>query len=399
LLPRPGDLVKAWIFPLAFGLGALTTDGVTARDLLRAAVIWVALELLIYQARYQWNDIRGFEADQRHPDRAARGRLPGPPSRGGEHRMASAAVATGRLATAAWLALLLAPLDLAAPLAVLVGAVFAVAVLYELLRTRCTGDSDRVPPPLSGGIFAIWMVVGGGYAIRGLAGLGAAVDLLGEPALLGSALLAFWSFGIAFVTGRWALEALAFGRRGARGGIVWEASPGQAREHLLALVRWLPATAPAAAAGPGGSLAEWRALAEGGSLRAPWNLAALVAAAAAAVSGALLAGPASAVDAGLAAALGTLAAALAFRGRRPALTALAAVALGGAFALAGHSRPGLAILPWLLIVAAHLFFTAQSPRTLAHPLRFALARFLPSNRGPLASTDRRLGTVSPLLRK
>ncbi|MDQ2631322.1 MAG: hypothetical protein M3Y75_10205, partial [Actinomycetota bacterium] len=223
LLPRPGDLVKAWIFPAAFAFGALA-GGVGGRELLRAAVAWIALELLIYQARYQWNDIRGFAADQRHPDRASRGRLPGPPSRGREHIRASALVALGRLGLAALLALALAPLDLGLPLLALTVAVFGVAVLYEVLRARATGGSDRVPPPLTPGILALWAVVGGGYAIRGVSGLALGVDLFGDPWLFGAAVLAFWSFGVAFVTGRWALEALAFASSDGRGGVSWQVS-------------------------------------------------------------------------------------------------------------------------------------------------------------------------------
>src|SRR3954467_4980906 len=115
LLPRPGDLVKAWIFPACFLLGVLAEEGASGREVLRAALVWAALELLLYQARYQWNDIRGFEADQRHPERAARGRLPGPPSRGRAHIRASAAVAAARLGLAAALALALPGLDLGRP--------------------------------------------------------------------------------------------------------------------------------------------------------------------------------------------------------------------------------------------------------------------------------------------
>src|SRR4051812_20062020 len=254
LLPRPGDLVKAWIFPACFLLGVLGAEGASGREVLRAALVWAALELLLYQARYQWNDIRGFEADQRHPDRVARGRLPGPPSRGRAHIRASAAVAAARLGLAAALALALPGLDLGVPLLVLALAVFAVAAVYEPLRARCTGASDRVPPPLGAGIVALWVVVGAGYAIRGTAGLAPAVGLSGRPGLIAAVVMTLWAFGIAFVTGRWALEALAFGRRDSGGGIAWRVEPGPAREHSLALGRGLPATLPAAPGrGVGGS--------------------------------------------------------------------------------------------------------------------------------------------------
>lgn len=376
LLPRPGDLVKAWIFPSTFALGVLSEGGVGGGDLLRAAAIWFALELLIYQARYQWNDIRGFEADQRHPDRAARGRLPGPPSRGREHKRASALVALGRVTAVAVLVVALHRLDLAAPLLVLGVAVFAVAALYEALRARATGRSDRIPPSLTAGILAIWAVVGAGYAIRALAGFAAAVDLFDSPGLPVAALIAAWAFGIAFVTGRWALEALAFARCAEDGGISWQVAPGQAREHSLALVRWLPKR-PGAAQGPGDcSLEDWQALDGDVSPLAPWEVAAVVAAAAAATTGRLLAGPAGFAEVAVLAAAGGLCGAVVLTGRRlrcPGLLAGATVLLGVA-AIVGSPRPALVALVWLAVLGAHLFFTAQSPRTLAHPLRSAFAR-------------------------
>lgn len=375
LLPRPGDLVKAWIFPSTFLLGILSARDVSGRELVRAMVIWFALELLIYQARYQWNDIRGFEADQRHPDRAARGRLPGPPSRGREHKRASALVALARLAVVVALALALSPLDLVAPLLILTAAVFGVAALYEALRSRATGRSDRVPPPVNGGILAIWAVVGAGYAIRALAGFGAAVDLFDSAWLPLTALVAAWAFGIAFVTSRWALEALAFARHDESGGITWQVAPGQAREHSLALIRWLPAR-PGPEAGAGeGSLNDWRALMEKVRPSAPWNIAALAAATAAAATGRLLGGPADFLEVALLAVAGAVCAAAALARRRLWWLGLlmGALVLAVLAAATGSPRPTLIPLPWLAVLGAHLFFTAQTPRTLAHPLCSTLA--------------------------
>lgn len=365
LLPRPGDLVKAWIFPAAFTFGALAGGGVGGRELLRAAVAWVALEFLIYQARYQWNDIRGFDADQRHPDRVARGRLPGPASRRRQRVRASGLVMGARLALVAVAALALSPLDLGAPLLALTLAVFGVAIGYEALRGRCTGAAERVPPPLTAGILALWVAVGAGYALRGVSGLAFAVDLFGRPWLFAAATVTFWSFGIAFVTGRWALEALPFARSDGRGGIRWRVEPGQAREHSLALVRWLPAASPSTGRGDEG-FGDWRALLGDVPPLAPWNLAAVLAAAAAAVTGRLLAGPADLPDALLAGAVGALcaAAALAPSWRRYGWAA-GGVALAFAMAIGGSPRPALVAIPWLAVLGAHLFFTAQSPRTLA----------------------------------
>jgi hypothetical protein len=381
LLPRPGDLVKAWIFPAAFAFGALAAGGLGGRELLRATIAWVALELFIYQARYQWNDIRGFDADQRHPDRASRGRLPGPADRRRQRIGASAFVVLLRLALVALVALALSPLELGAPLLALALAVFAVAIVYEAVRSRCTGSAEQVPPPLTGGILAVWAVVGAGYAVRGVSGLAFAVDVFGQPWLLAAAVAAFWLFGVAFVTCRWALEALPFGRCDGRGGILWRVEPDQAREHSLALVRWLPAAPEGGRRGE--DLGGWRALAGKVSPLAPWNLAAVLAAAAAALTGRLLAGSAEPLEALLAVGAGALCAAAALvPAWRVYGWAIGALVLFALMAAAGSPRPALVAIPWLCILGAHLFFTAQSPRTLVHPLRSALADARSRRPGP-----------------
>jgi hypothetical protein len=396
LLPRPGDLIKAWIFPAGFLLGVLAAGGASGREIVRAAVTWIVLELLIYQARYQWNDIRGFAADQRHPDRVSRGRLPGPASSGPRHIRASALVAVARLGLAALVALALGLLQLALPVLGLALAVFGVAALYELFRSRATGNGDQVPPPLTHDIVALWIVVGGGYAIRGFSGLALGTDLFGAPWLPLAAVLAFWAFGVAFVTGRWALEALAFARLDDRGRLDWEVQAGQAREHTLALVRWLPSwRARAGSSGPGRSVEEWRPLAARTSMLAPWSLAAVLAAAAAAVSGRLLAGSAAPPETALMGIAGGATAAVVLAAPRErwirwigggiALTALAAGV--------SSPRPLLATLPWLCLLGAHLFFTSQSPKTLPHPVRSAIGVV----GGHLDKRDDRL-SVSPARR-
>jgi hypothetical protein len=210
--------------------------------------------------------------------------------------------------------------------------------------------------------------------VRGVAGLALALDLGSRPGLAAAALVMTWAFGVAFVTARWALEALAFGRRRDDGEVAWRVQAGQAREHSLALVRWLPTSAPAGVGGDG--LGDWRPLQGAAASVAPWTAAALLAAASAALSGRLLAGPADLLGALLAVAAGFLLAAMVLLGHVPRAPAwlLGALALAGALAISGSPRPPLAALPWLAVLGAHLFFTAQSPATLAHPLRATLGR-------------------------
>jgi 4-hydroxybenzoate polyprenyltransferase len=374
LVPRPGDLIKAWIFPLAFAFGVLAAGAASGREVTRAALVWFALELLIYQARYQWNDIRGFDADQRHPDRAARGRLPGPVSRRREHIAASTLVAVGRLGLVAVIVLVASSLDLAWPFLLLALAVFAIAALYELLRSRATGAGDGVPAPPSPAIVALWAVVGGGYAVRGFAGLALGCDVSGRSGLALLALAAFWCYGIAFVTGRWALEALAFARVDGQGRIMWQVEARQAREHTLSLARWLPAPGSEAADRTDGSLVDWRPLRGGVSMLAPWNLAAVLAGAAAAATGCVVSMDVGPLPVAMAAVVGGSLAAflIAARQRHALKVGCAAAAFVLLAAALSSPRPLPLVLPWLAVVAAHLFFTAQSLHTLPHPIRSAV---------------------------
>ncbi|HZA15289.1 MAG TPA: hypothetical protein VE645_00055 [Pseudonocardiaceae bacterium] len=372
LVPRPKDLVKGLIVPFAFGIGALAAGGTSREQVLRALVVWAALELLVYPARYQWNDVRGFVADQQHPGVQDRGRLPGPLDRARERVLASSAVALARLAAAAGLVLVLPTLHLGGELAAVTAAVFGVAAVYETLRARTTGCTGRVPPPLRPALVALWLVVGAGYAIRGVTGLALAVDLAGQPLLGAASVVTLWSFGVAFVSGRWALETLAFARLEGRQ-VAWSARSEQAREHSLALVRWLPTEIPTQDLPhvTGGQATDWPALRGRTRASAPWNVAALLAGAAAALTGRLLTGPAPAAAALLAVASGAVAAAtVLFAPRwRGSAVFLGTAALAVVFTASGAANPAVAVLPWLAVLGAHVVCTRQSLSSMGYPLR------------------------------
>ena len=358
LVPRPGDLVKAVIAPLAFAVGAAAEGGVDAGQCGRALLVWGALELLVYQARYQWNDARGFAADQAHPDAVARGRLPGPLDRARPHIAASAAVAAVRLLLAGLLAL--AVPEVAPVVLAMVLGVFGVAAVYERLRSAATGRTAQVPVPLRPPLLALWVAVGAGYAVRGLTGLALAVDLGGRPGLVAVAVVAMWALGVVFVTCRWALEAMSFGAF-RDGRVHWQARPDQAREHTLGLVRWLPAQAPTDGTPAPGS---WRALQGRTPLHAPWNLALVVAAGAAALTGQLLAGGSGPSAWSSAVLLGVLTAvAVALLPRLRTLTSL------GALLVLGLSAGLAAALPLLVVLGLHRCFVRQCAEVIGHPLR------------------------------
>jgi hypothetical protein len=363
LIPRPKDLVKAVVVPLTFSLGAVANGGVTATQVWRAALVWLVLELLVYQARYQWNDVRGFAADQAHPDRAARGRLPGPIDKARPHIAASLAVAMLRLLAAAGVGLAV-PEIRGVVVAMTIG-VFAVAFVYEQVRSRATGRTTEVPVPLHPSLVALWAAVGAGYVVRGMTGLALAVELGGRPALVVAGGLAMWGLGVVFVTCRWTLEAMCFASfRGSH--VVWDARRAKAREHTLGLVRWLPATT---ATPDDPSL--WRALQSCTSPTAPWHLSLVVAAAAAAVTGRLLVAGLDA-RAGAIVAVGAAAGALAIT-RLPRARAAAALVAAGAMcaaqAAAGLDRPLVATLPWLVVMLAYASFTHQCASEIGRPLR------------------------------
>ena len=172
---------------------------------------------------------------------------------------------------------------------------------------------------------ALWIVVGAGYVVRGLTGLALAMDVTDRPALLAAAVLTLWAYGVAFVTSRWALEATAFAECD-DGTVRWAAHSQNAKEHQLALVRWLPSRLSGCQ-----TVGEWAPLAGRTPLAAPWNVAMLLAGVAAAVTGRLLCGPCPATQAAVVAVVGGTVTAL----------ALVAVRWRGAVSTAGGSgTPG-----------------------------------------------------------
>jgi 4-hydroxybenzoate polyprenyltransferase len=359
LLPRPKDVAKGWLVVTTCTLGALSAGEVDGVLLLRALVAVTVLELLVYQARYQWNDVRGFVADQSHPSSSSRGRLPGPVTRARSHVLASCAVGAIRLALAGVVILALPRLHLGGILGLGAAGVFGVAIAYELLRSAITGRSGaaHVPTP---SVLLLWLAVGSGYAVRGLVGLAVAVDPWQRPELFVAAVVALWGYGVTFVTCRWAVEATSFAAV-RDGRVAWNARPDQAREHQLALIRWLPFRVSAGVS----SVTEWAPLRERTAWTAPWNLAAVVAGGGAAVSGRLLVGPCPFADLVSVAAAGAAATlvALSISRRRALVIILAALLLLGSFSVTATPRPLLAGLPWLLMICAYHFFTT---RTLAN---------------------------------
>ncbi|MFC6564499.1 hypothetical protein [Actinoplanes utahensis] len=291
VLPRPEDLIKWTIAPLTYlAYAAAAGDWTQWRRFLLA---WIILEYLIYMARYQWNDVRGVVDDWNHSEARARARLPVPrdSAESRQNILVSLLVGGIRLIGAMLLA---AIAGFPGQAAVMIGAVFGVAVIYELLRSRTRGG-------LTVSTVAIWLLVGAGYAIRGAVGIaGSGVSPLSRPGLAGMGFLL--AFGIMFVLLTWVLDASSYGRVEADG--TWSFRPDLRRKpHLAELLRFVPVRNPRYdTAAPSNDAA--RDPGYGGARRllldnprrprpqAPWNLAQLAAAASAAVLGVELTDPA-----------------------------------------------------------------------------------------------------------
>ncbi|WP_156745920.1 hypothetical protein [Mycobacterium sp. 1423905.2] len=378
LMPRPKDLVKGWLLVVTYVIGLLSTGAVSAQSIIRALVVLAVVELLIYPARYQWNDIRGFVADQNHPAASRRGRLPGPLSKARARITASGLVALAKLGCTALVIVSLPGLHLAGVLTFAVLGVFGVAILYEVVRSASTGKSGVIPPPVRPGVVSLWVLVGAGYVVRGMVGLALAVDPTRRPTLAAAAVVTLWCYGTAFVTSRWAVEATSFASvRNRR--LIWTARADQAREHLLALVRWLPS----AITQPDKGIRDWAPLQQYTAVTAPWNGATIAAGAAGALTGRLLSGPCPVAEGLLVAAAGGVAAALAVGapGRRRLAVVLTALLFLGIVTVLQVPRPMLTALPWLLLMGAYLFFSTRSLRKLERP---NVVRYLAGRVGAVA---------------
>lgn len=257
IIPRPRDWIKLAFFPIGFGLAAfgdfgLLTD-LAGEDLLRVTILYFALEFLVYYARYQWNDILGLYEDASHPLANARMRIPiDTNSAKSEKRGAVVAVIATALLRLYAVVIIgsIGTLALGNALAVLVLLVFGVSLAYEYLRRWGSG---RFHSPRLAVVryWAIYLLVGVGYAIRIGAGYWAAhyrpnastssvssvlADLMNGPF---PAIVGFSTFlGSTFVVLTWTLEATSFicGDPSSPGGRHYLSDLGiDSRSHILYL--------------------------------------------------------------------------------------------------------------------------------------------------------------------
>jgi hypothetical protein len=376
LLPRPEECIK-WLFlPISFVLGVWSLGGIDEAEVWRAAVVFFALEYLIYEARYQWNDIRGYASDSDHPESALRGRLPlGRTLRECQRNVvASLAVAGIRILTAVALGVALGERFLV-PILALLALVIVIAAVYEWLRARVDGTN----PPNDEGrrlVVGVWIWVGSGYALRGGTGLWLAGFSLADPVVL-LTIPMFVAFGVMFVTLTWVVEALSHCTRvGSTDAPLREVTYSvglAAKRHLRELLQYLDLNAKEGELDNEPDCRDVYALATRGVTRAPWNFALGISAP---LCGA--AGVALATGGGLTAAQWPFAAAAAVFSAAGALAlvnaqktswrlfvvALVALALGSLGMMPEIGGPALSMVPWLVVSGTYVGFRAQSYESL-----------------------------------
>ena len=365
IFPRPEDWVKWLISPGVFVVVAWSSN-----DLSRWPTfvgLWLVLEYLIYEARYQWNDVRGVDEDSSHSARRERLRLPsGPADRTRRNILISLAVAAGRLIVALVVG---EALGLLRPVLVLTTLVLSIAIVYEGLRSLRPSSTPARPTPA---VLAIWCLVGLGYGIR--AGLGLIVGgLSATSSLMWIGVSCFVLFGIMFVLLTWVLEAVSccYVRQSDE---IWRIKrTTRLKPHLMALLRYVPIQPGEPDHSDFGDEEDGSSrpvLIERGRVWTPWNLALVASAALGAVLGVGLAHVTPGyLPTAIVTAVSVVAAALLTYCRsqqaRIMTAGITAVVLVSAISPFGRwPLDSLAAGPWLMISALYVVFRGSSYRDL-----------------------------------
>jgi hypothetical protein len=356
LIPRAraDEAVKRVYMPLAFLLAVAAQGNWSTVDWGRFLLVWFTFEFLLYDARYQWNDIRNYREDRRlgRTDRLPHSALDERSDAWKLHagRVVRSAVLAvwARIIVAVALCLLFVDRGIwgDGPLwaAGLAATVLVTAVIYEALRAR-------------GAVWPIWIWVGVGYGARATIGVVlAGFGLLSAQAVLTP--IAVTALGVAVVTLTWTLQT--FGH--CTGSRTHAVVHGETRPHLLGL---LPLAGVRVSETDGREPAgdavgrTWhidRDLRDGGI--APWEPAVIVSAGAGAAFGVLLADPGTALLVLMGTALiSAAAAALLLLDRRPfwPIGAVVAAIAPVVVCLADDPEAAdlIAAVPTLLLVALY----------------------------------------------
>jgi hypothetical protein len=207
VLPRPVDLLeKGSIIPLAWIMSAAvfgTLGWPMLEDVLAAMVVF---ELLLYQARYVLNDIRGLRVDGVYSTFKLRTRFP--PSTGRVGVEAALVSAVVRLGLAVWLTARVVDPAVRAPLLVAAGALVVHTIAYEALRASESSMTGQLLLALTPGRAAIFLLSGVGSAIRACLGILLAQPHRPDLTFVALAAVTMTVFASMYVTMQWTLDAL-----------------------------------------------------------------------------------------------------------------------------------------------------------------------------------------------
>lgn len=210
LYPRTKDVLKLFFIVLGGVMGASMAGYSPIEALLRILLALFVVDVLVYQARYQWNDIRGAVEDDSNPVAKWRNRLPKAFLRVESAVVISGAVALYKVLLACAIAVNCG--EAALPMCATVVAVFLLAALYEAARAAkctplvftlvCLGYPLRV-------VAGLWVVYPGFFGYVTSVGPPVAMPAFLVTLLVGTAL-----FGLSFVGLTWALEGAERARQG-----------------------------------------------------------------------------------------------------------------------------------------------------------------------------------------
>jgi hypothetical protein len=235
-LPRPDDLIKALFVVAGIMVALVSTQGRALHHpgVPELILFVVAVEWLIYQSRYQWNDIRGRHEDDLAPSKADRQRLPG----GTASIPKSALAMILRLIGVFWVASLawdgekrISHTDWVMFLGIAM--IYLAALIYEEIRQAARDSQTSSTANLA----LTLVTVGLGYPIRFALGWWGAGGAEWSVAV-GLILVAAWGLGILFVSLGWILEFADYIHSTDSAGTRYLVGPAIAtKPHLLTLAK------------------------------------------------------------------------------------------------------------------------------------------------------------------
>jgi hypothetical protein len=162
LMPRLGELVKTVLY-LLLAVLAFMVYSPSSAQLRDTLVYWVAFEILAYQARYAWNDLRGMVPDSLHPARRARGRIPEVGTVLSRTVTVEAMIAV-RVGLAIGFLWFLPPGKERWVGGGVLAALALISICYEILREHIHSHRARFL------VYTLYATIGFGYGLRGFAG-------------------------------------------------------------------------------------------------------------------------------------------------------------------------------------------------------------------------------------